>query len=101
MRALAKANVFPHLVQALGQTHFGHLEEAKIANEQPATFTSSKVTNEKIADFIASLLSNQAMTSKMLSEGKDSTTEADGKKDDDDDDDDGGGEKEQKEDEKR
>ena len=91
VRALAKANVFPHLVQALGQTHFGHLEEAKIANEQPATFTSSsKVTNEKIADFIASLLSNQAMTSKMLSEGKDSTTEADGKKDDDDDD--GGGE---------
>ena len=64
VRALAKANVFPHLVQALGQTHFGHLEEAKIANEQPATFTSSsKVTNEKIADFIASLLSNQAMTS--------------------------------------
>jgi serine/threonine protein kinase len=96
VRALAKANVFPHLVQALGQTHFGHLEEAKIANEQPATFTSSsKVTNEKIADFIASLLSNQAMTSKMLSEGKDSTTEADGKKDDDDDDD-GGGEKKNK-----
>ena len=35
------------------------------------------------------------MTSKMLSEGKDSTTEADGKKDDDDDDD-GGGEKKNK-----
>jgi len=75
---LAKANVFPHLVQALGQTHFGHLEEAQVANEDPATFTSSStVTNEKIADFIASLLSNQAMTTKMLSESIGSALEAD------------------------
>ena len=71
VRALAKADVFPHLVQALGQTHFGHLEEATIANEHPSTFTSlSTLTNEKIADFIANLLSNNAMTSSMLSEGK-------------------------------
>ena len=88
VRALAKANVFPHLVQALGQTHFGHLEEAKVANEDPATFTSSStVTNEKIADFIANLLSNQAMTSKMLSEGKGSAAEADREKKDKDEDD--------------
>jgi serine/threonine protein kinase len=78
VRALAKVNVFPHLVQALGQTHFGHLEEAQVANEDPATFTSSStVTNEKIADFIASLLSNQAMTTKMLSESIGSALEAD------------------------